>query len=1719
MAGQNPKAPATEPARLPSSRLYSANSSSSPSAWRNTSFDGSAMNRNQRHQQDLEAEVMDLRAKRDELTRLQQQLDTMLQGQQASSSGDEEVTNDVEDKNHDADALSSSAGGDDDEESQASEDNEQSDQDGQDDADGVLSMQELAQLPDNVIQQLPEELQGAIFDIKNQYERLAEKQRQLQQLQSQLQMLQVLRGQEATGDDELATALQTMAGLLGSNAEGEGDDEEEEDRNEDAVTDNDGGEEGAMLRALFQQFLGQAQDAETSPEDEQERDAEADAENGPQQNEEGDVTEINLDGAEFNQLEDRILAAASVAMQHSQGNRHANDLQRLLVGLEEARALRQQLLQLKALHEQQESEQPQVEDITESEAEQQQTEDTAQQSESQAQQEPSQQHSATDTVNVNDRAASELTEDQRLLEKRQQLAELMALRDQLLSERQQLIQERAAEDKRIELQKQQEELVRLRDQLDSLNEMKQALMQQREEAQAAQRMALGPQVSQRVSWQEPAEEQQDDVDEEAGQPSEEEEEAFEDDLEYANKDRLHQQLQEQMLMHHDLLQKLERQRNALAAKQRQSAFQDADEEAGQTEDDTNNAQRSSGSAQHQPLPVTDRVFDLLGRVEQLRNMGRNVIREAQEQRMRDTETTQTTSSEENFGLRQAELDEILRNLDHEKGYLLPGRISPRSGSVSLAPCTGATTTDPSVVAEMSAVPEDEQAPFEDDQAWEEPADNVLEELDELDRLEEEYRATLENALDQTYDEADFMLRQQGLMDNLNNVRERVLSLQQQINVTRAQRNSDLFDQSSMWLDQPVDEPDQAQAAPLPVVEEERRLEEMHNLKLAMEYSKMLSRSERHEFFSLFFSRLQEGPYGAFVEAAQNYSLILANLDLPGEADADEEDALSPFRQNQSLMDDEQVVDALERCIDVHFDQLDFVTEALELLSQMDSDYKRKRCLYLLRDAFTLLEEIDATNVSQSRIAIENMPSAYSSNSEYESTHGTRVDTEADGGDAMTTSESRARHYRQLERRSGSSASTKDWIFHYLRVGDTDNVYSGDFDELHMAESTTSLETPSEVDTETLLRIAGEYARQPATESEIHDSADMGTADDTEQETDQAEYDVSTEPVHHQWLEAYLQDDTYVDHANRATSEQTDTEDTTESDLDALNETIRHRPKVANSEKAKPDMVQQVRAAGQKLNDTSETATHDSLLHEFSGDLYVHAVILQQAERVLTDLPAGILVDYDIVDGLCKSIEGAMRSDTSSNGWPEALPDELESELTASVRGVMNKFIGNPIDDCRTAALQDLDSLLYDEMIFNKVVEQVDKSYQKEMAELHSAQAELLREEQSLTRERKATMLKLAEDRRHRLLTLIAGSQDIESPKEGDTLVALRGGDNRGITSSDEDHEDSEPELRESQLTRHATGSEEDEEADGSDSLAPSDSDPQQQRQQQQQQHFQQMTMTDPPTVTAMLDSAKEDFEHLDEELTDLRNYLFQEMLRVDSQPQLPTSSYSPIRAMISASHLLHPLQHSARARCVSSDEASAVVTIRRHDKSGGTMQVTTFQCEGGELVLDAAAKEDSDVTEADVDDYEASSCTSRDQQEGRDTLPSEHTHLTSHNNDEDSNDFVVDDRNSEANEGEDTDGSEDAAADENVEQENDESLAQLTGMAKYMFALSELGEESGQEDTASSPLLFSESDFPSDAFSSHGLRSLLPMVADVSPESENVRGDVLADTIPNPDEF
>ncbi|EGD77745.1 hypothetical protein PTSG_12802 [Salpingoeca rosetta] len=471
---------------------------------------------------------------------------------------------------------------------------------------------------------------------------------------------------------------------------------------------------------------------------------------------------------------------------------------------------------------------------------------------------------------------------------------------------------------------------------------------------------------------------------------------------------------------------------------------------------------------------------------------------------------------------------------------------------------------------------------------------------------------------------------------------------------------------------------------------------------------------------------------------------------------------------------------------------------------------------------------------------------------------------------------------------------------------------------------------------------------------------------------------------------------------------------------------------------------------------------DSLLQEFSDDLFVHAVILQQAEGVFDALPSNATLDSNVVNRLCLTIEECLRTTAASSTWPEACPDELESELAASVRGVMVKHLGSPVAACRARALQDIDSLLYDEMVFNKVIEQVDRSYQKEMAELRVAQAELLREETSLTKERRATMDKLSQDRQQRLQSLISasskGDDDDDRGRDGGDVHGApplhylptlhddddggRGshGDNRGRTGADDGDEDGEEEeeadvaalhdLLFSQMLGAATAASADM-GEGSHVITPDE------------------FMTQHIQLPA--DGSGDDTR-----------------VHVNGRrvPQQPATDDAFVESSSSSSS-----SSPATAASVSPSTTAGTTTEPRPDEQG-----SSNARESGDGEAADADGEDADTPS----DSRAEAETGEEDQEGGGDDDSEVVVVTADVEDDDfDHDMtVISARLSDAglvSPQADGDGGDYDDEEEDGEEDEEDELVngcQREAMAKYMFAMSELGEEeSGADDTSGSPVL------------------------------------------------
>eukprot|EP00055_Hartaetosiga_balthica_P015657 m.94000 g.94000 ORF g.94000 m.94000 type:complete len:627 (+) comp8921_c4_seq1:68-1948(+) len=237
--------PNTLPARLPASRLSKNNEQGA----RRLSYGDNPSSK---------SEYADLLRQRDAMQKLANDMEVLLSsvrsdkttgsiendGEQEESASKVQVTvNDVQDEKQREEFDHR----DEDEDKYEEEEEEEADDlDTHDMSSNMESMRELALLPDEVLVNLPVDLKENIMEIRAHYDRLTAKQNELQSLQGELERLQQLRSEYASGNIDKATLERLGFGednggddVIVDDNEEVNDEEEVEDEEEDEDEDEE----------------------------------------------------------------------------------------------------------------------------------------------------------------------------------------------------------------------------------------------------------------------------------------------------------------------------------------------------------------------------------------------------------------------------------------------------------------------------------------------------------------------------------------------------------------------------------------------------------------------------------------------------------------------------------------------------------------------------------------------------------------------------------------------------------------------------------------------------------------------------------------------------------------------------------------------------------------------------------------------------------------------------------------------------------------------------------------------------------------------------------------------------------------------------------------------------------------------------------------------------------------------------------------------------------------------------------------------------------------------------------------------------------------------------------------------------------------------------------------------------------------------------------------
>lgn len=481
--------------------------------------------------------------------------------------------------------------------------------------------------------------------------------------------------------------------------------------------------------------------------------------------------------------------------------------------------------------------------------------------------------------------------------------------------------------------------------------------------------------------------------------------------------------------------------------------------------------------------------------------------------------------------------------------------------------------------------------------------------------------------------------------------------------------------------------------------EQRRLEEQHQLNLAMQFAAGLDDVERQEYYSLFFSRLREGAEGAFAEAAQSYTLILSGLNAGGTGDVpDHDDADDAYDLDETEPDTdtgrahravaprsdktasattgggsrfEQLRDVIygevATFIAANEEQPHFLYRVFQQLNGMTSDYLRQRTLYLLQEL--TLSTLDADRTGDSGAAAAAAAAAarrngYSAVEEHDQDHD--HDYDLSDGDFTDLAELSASQRGAFVRRLLAKAPTAASPDHRV-------AYQGDYDETLSVGSVESRDTA-----EVLL-------------AQMEDDLQALRAEEAAADAGLANIDMGGAPqaVHRRAVP-------------RLSFTQRQIRDTAENARRLVEEAS-----VASTGGGAPttDREEVDDATASHGAGSGSLDEQDSLLvSAFQPEIEVNRQVLAAVQSALGGAGPHAHMSPERVSSLCALVSATLEAEAGSDGSPS--DDSASSLMAVVVRGVLEKYAGENLRDCGPRVLADLENVLYDEMIFERVITQV-----------------------------------------------------------------------------------------------------------------------------------------------------------------------------------------------------------------------------------------------------------------------------------------------------------------------------------------------------------------------------------------------------------------------------
>lgn len=165
----------------------------------------------------------------------------------------------------------------------------------------------------------------------------------------------------------------------------------------------------------------------------------------------------------------------------------------------------------------------------------------------------------------------------------------------------------------------------------------------------------------------------------------------------------------------------------------------------------------------------------------------------------------------------------------------------------------------------------------------------------------------------------------------------------------------------------------------------------------------------------------------------------------------------------------------------------------------------------------------------------------------------------------------------------------------------------------------------------------------------------------------------------------------------------------------------------------------------------------SLAEEFQQDIEGNQSVLLGVARYLESFsgPNRVLTDA-VITNVAEVIlkQTTVTSYLQSIGGDQPDVDQLRITLNDSLK----KYNGASIESVKADVLRDVGDILYDEMIFYKVISQVDQSYNDEIAGLQQRTGQFEREASQLQSQRTEDISKLLLERQRRLAKIVSESE-------------------------------------------------------------------------------------------------------------------------------------------------------------------------------------------------------------------------------------------------------------------------------------------------------------------------------------------------------------------------